>query len=112
MTQKISEVLKAARELITDPKRWTQGAFARTIKDGRVSPEHEFAVCFCSFGALYKVQPGEWTKASESVPAHEFINRFCVATHHVDLAHFNDNRTHKEVLELFDKAIEEAIKHE
>lgn len=120
MTQKISEVLKAARELITDPKRWTQGWFARTIQDGQVGPEHKFAVCFCSLGALYKAEPGLWQLEEDgdgdgqetTSDAIEFLQKFCDGHHGMDIAMFNDNRTHKEVLELFDKAIEEAIKHE
>lgn len=53
-----AEVLREARELISDPKRWTRGVLARDA-EGRSTGRGPFvpeAVCFCAFGAIAKVE--------------------------------------------------------
>jgi hypothetical protein len=46
--------LRAARALIEDPKRWTQGWYGRSANGLPVDREslNKEAVCFCSLGAL------------------------------------------------------------
>ncbi len=51
------ETLKAARALIEDPERWTQGAFARDAEGHSTPPCSPDAVCWCATGALRQVCP-------------------------------------------------------
>ena len=58
------EVLKAARELISTPERWTKGKYSKPM-DG------VYGLCYCSLGAIYAsgdainnlkstFEPGSW----------------------------------------------------
>lgn len=89
------ETLKAARELISDPKRWTQKTSARDSKGRPTFADEEEAVCWCAIGALSHVNREKLITCCgvlESVMP-------------VGIATFNDSHTHEEVLALFDKAI-------
>ena len=87
------EILKAGRELISDPARWTQGAFARN-ETGESIFADEGAIRFCSIGAISKV----CGKRCVSKFACEVLGGFNVAL-------FNDTHTHAEVLAMWDRAI-------
>jgi hypothetical protein len=91
-----SEILTAARELISVPERWTQGDYAKD-KDGRSCLEDdEGAVCYCSVGAISKVR--------FSSVALEFLAREAGGY----IPDFNDTHTHAEVIAAFDRAIAAA----
>lgn len=47
------EVLRAARNLISDPKHWTRGSFARDKEGRMVLPEDRRATQWCAAGAIY-----------------------------------------------------------
>lgn len=47
-------LLTGMRELLTDPKKWTQGKYARTSEGYQVVPNSSTAVCFCLAGAALK----------------------------------------------------------
>lgn len=56
---KIVDILKTARELLSDPKRWTKGSFARMEgkkgETGATVPAlSDKAVCWCAEGAIQK----------------------------------------------------------
>ena len=101
MTSTLETLLKA-RDLISDPKRWTQRSFAVHEDGGDCLPEDDGAVCFCAEGALIRASgsklthgyPKELEKALEAEMG--------------DIWHFNDTHTHAEVLAAFDAAIEKA----
>lgn len=102
------QVLIDARELIANPMHWTQHDFAKDA-DGKPVAMHTAiggnaggAVCWCSLGALIKVTAGELSP--EFVNARFQLRRFM----ELDIARFNDTRTHAEVLAAFDKAIDNA----
>ena len=81
------EILKAARELLAVPERWTKGALARSQNGDDVNPKSsEAAHSFCIVGA---------------------IGRSNIDYDSFDLAYWNDapERTHAEVLARFDEAI-------
>lgn len=54
----VLEVLKATRELLSAPERWTKGRYARNADGSCVPPTAPGAVCFCLEGALCRVTAG------------------------------------------------------
>lgn len=104
------EILKAARNLISDPARWTQGEYARDAKGYHALATEECATCWCALGAILKM-----TKRENDVyrPVVAQLAQHCRA---VDtpapwaVSTFNDTHTHGEVLALFDTAIENLEK--
>jgi hypothetical protein len=57
------ETLKAARQLISDPAKWTQGEFARDVDGNEVKAWSEDATCFCAYGAIQRVTEREDSEA-------------------------------------------------
>jgi hypothetical protein len=99
------EVLRAARELISDPARWAQDYWAETVKGFRTEPTDASAVRWCAAGAVNKVTGGPNQAAIEILESVLWDAGYrppCIATLLFD---FNDHRTHAEVLTLFDRAI-------
>lgn len=90
-----SQILRKAKALIDTPEKWTQGAFARDAKGRGVETHDVKAVCFCSAGALGKVNhdgPNE---------PYEYLTRSFGG----GLVVFNDTHTHAEVMAKWDEAI-------
>ncbi len=108
---KNSEILSQARALIEKPENWCQGSYAR-LADGREAfYENRNACSFCSVGAVRRVQK------DNELPAGIFYDTYGVKYLLADameghILRFNDSRTHAEVLQAFDKAIEQAKKEE
>ena len=96
------ETLKAARDLISDPARWTKNLFARDKSGKYVNPQSKEAVCFCSLGAIERFAGrkmlGEFEKHLDDV---------CKRLFGTNVISFNDTHVHAEVLALFDAAIAE-----
>jgi hypothetical protein len=96
------ETLKAARQLISHPAKWTQGEFARDIDGDASGVLVARAHCFCALGAIEKAYGScAWTEADDA------ISRVCRRKFGQEVGHFNDTHTHAEVLALFDAAIAE-----
>jgi len=95
----IKQVLIKARNLISKPENWTQRAVARTPEGHRTSALSTNAVCYCAMGALIKIYPLYQGSRHIGVLAKAMG---------ADVAYYNDNHTHAEVLAMFDKAIELA----
>lgn len=96
----ILRTLRKARELLSDPARWTQAALARARKPrpgavcGATDPH---AYCWCLRGALHKVAPDRdtaWRAESYIEDATGF-----------DVVACNDTGTHAQVLALLDQAL-------
>lgn len=101
---KNSEKLKAAKAVITDPNKWTQRAFARD-KDGvMVGSIDPSAVCFCSIGAINSLKLSNYASSKLQSELNDFMSG--------DIADFNDNCTHAEVMAAWDRAIESALAKE
>lgn len=103
------ETLEAARATIADPERWVQGQERWANTDG--SYRH------CALGALrLVVKP----KMLERVAVEDLLAevtpdppaKFSLRAPAQKVAFFNDTRTHADVLELFDRAIERAQERE
>lgn len=98
------EILEKARALITDPKHWTRGKFARDTCGSSVSVDSSTATCFCTVGAVYRVS------ASVTVGHHEALDLLANELDQLgrpsrSIPTFNDSSTHEQVLALFDRAI-------
>jgi hypothetical protein len=96
---KPSEILTAARELISVPERWTQKVLARDECGEVCEPTEDKAVCFCSYGALMKIE------GSEEIGNAEIFLRDQMSG---SPGEFNDTHTHARVIEAFDRAITSA----
>jgi hypothetical protein len=100
MTMTITEALREARRLLSDPSRWTQRAPGRDSHGRSVPGRNRGAVCWCLLGAIGKVTDGQgslWQQCYELLDA-----RAGGST-----ARFNDAATHEQVLEFLDRAIDE-----
>ena len=95
------EVLRQARDLISDPSRWHQGSLATNRLGHTCEPDDSSAVRWCAAGAILRVDP-----ASHGLAA-RYLSRYCISSRVQMLAGLNDNGTHKEVLRLFDDCIRE-----
>ena len=99
------ETLKAARQLISDPAKWTQGKGARMFNLKPVFARDPAAVCWCSMGAIYKQCTDQDRSTSDF--AFSVLDKKCWNLHGISAVNFNDTHTHAEVLALFDAAIAE-----
>jgi hypothetical protein len=99
---KVIETLKAARELISVPERWTQHDYARDRDGYYVAANDKAAVCWCSLGALLKASEGGGKYSAAKNALSTAIKGSVVE--------FNDTHKHPEILAAFDKAIELAEK--
>jgi hypothetical protein len=101
------EILKGARELLSDPTRWAKGYYAYTADGQQTSPVTPEAACFCVWGALDKVT-GTFFGPDAFAAGMYLGNQLPEGW--PSLANFNDaeETTHADLLALFDKAIESA----
>ena len=99
----LKKLLTETRNLIKDPNNWTQGADARS-RSGRYVSIHNPSACqFCLVGALSKIslkyEPYDnklYTKARDLIEKHG--NTTAIGS-------FNDENSHKTVIETLNKAI-------
>jgi hypothetical protein len=92
------ETLKAARDLISDPARWTQGTYARNEIGARTRDFEDASVSFSALGALRRVHMPPSAVAL-------LVKQLPEGIENIDA--FNDTHTHAEVIALFDAAIAE-----
>lgn len=94
------EVLRAGRELISDPARWTQHQFAKDAAGDFVDPGSRYAVCWCSLGAFTRVNPFiSQNRAAKTLLANAMgLGWGCITK-------FNDNHAHDQVIAAWDRAI-------
>lgn len=99
------DILREAREVISDPKCWTKGSFAKTWYGANIGSDSPNAVAWCSIGAIRKVcrdeeYVQEATVELERTTDSMFPEFQCVPE-------FNDsgNTSHADVMAAFDKTI-------
>jgi hypothetical protein len=98
------DVLVRAKELISDPARWTKGAMARDA-DGHPCDERDpDAKCFCAYGAVRRFDTKDLQAISFLHYATREVSGFGCA---MFVDEFNDmqSTTHAKILQVFDKAI-------
>jgi hypothetical protein len=108
---KPSEILRAARELLSEPHRWTTRFLARNGAGQRVEPTSPAAVCWCLNGALSKVAAqAEWEQIQEAWKA----LTMAATGDQVSVGLWNDDphRTHAEILDALDRASARAEESE
>lgn len=91
------EIIKSARELISDPERWSQGWYARDKRGDWTNFNSPTACKWCAMGAIRKMANADYEGYC--------VYLFALVGGAWELDDFNDNHTHAEVLALFDKAI-------
>ncbi len=96
----VKEVLITTKQRISNEKHWCQGALAQNADGKYIAPQDPRATNFCALGSLIALDIEEttyyqaWDCLITELPGNVR-----------SLSSFNDNSTHKQVLELFDKAI-------
>ena len=107
--------LEDIRELISEPTRWTHGAFARSAEGGDVGWDNPDAVKWCLVGAVKKTiyadrrKPPLNDEIVEGVldTLHEALdNRIGGRRNPTSLYNFNDATVHADVIRLIDESIE------
>ncbi len=99
------EKFKAARELLSDPKRWTRYTSARDIDGEPISALHPKAVCFCFHGAL--VHSGLRVGTPDFNVVQAFLNERTES-----YIGFNDTHTHDQVMTFMDEVIGDMTRNE
>jgi hypothetical protein len=103
---KESERLRAALALIDSPEKWAQGASAKDSEGFIVALHAEDAVSFCSLGALgIKCSDKGYLDNEAYESSRTYLKR---AAGQRLITEYNDTRTHAEVMQMFDKAIQLA----
>ena len=105
MTMTTIEILKKARELISDEKHWTKGVYARTVHSTPCAPIAEQAFCWCSVGAIAKIEGLPCTTLGVQFSEQGSSAARLLATDHAPSWNDAPERTHAEVLQRFDEAI-------
>lgn len=123
----VLDVLKAARELLSDESKWTQGDLVRAA-DGRYlddvhSPE---AACFCLVGGIDRSLPPIPRRKEDSIDVldawHDLRSRSLKTVSRAirsltdsvynepSIPRFNDDpgTTHEDILKVLDEAIKDA----
>ena len=111
-----SQLLQAAKDLITPPDRWTKSPTGALTKTGDPClPNHPLAYAFDIEGSLKHFCPGDELKSRvEGDTAYDLATRAlekAMAGNAASLFFFNLNQSHKAVLDLFDKAIDDEALH-
>lgn len=102
------EILKVARELISDRSHWTQGEYARDAKELPVNPNDESATCFCAVGAIAAVQNKRvWLDGKRSAVDALGIGAKAI-DQHITIVEVNDRMGHDATLKMFDIAIQKV----
>lgn len=112
-----SEILKAARALITSPDNWTQGSYARNAIGLTTLIASGEACRFCSLGAIERIMhiSRDNLRRNRDVAAGDVRKCLVQAIYKYQggvkstIARFNDHHTHSEVLAVFDLAIDESL---
>lgn len=95
---KTLDVLVKAKEIIQEPANWIQGDYSNDER-----------TCFCSLGAIAQVMG-----VDEMISAYQPASKLLLEVVSSEIpagrnfAAYNDEHTHAEVMEAFDKAIELA----
>lgn len=99
----ITDILVKAKALIDTPEKWIKGSNAEDGNGVVVSLEDKRAVCFCTVGAVLRVSEDIGVECAALDLLYSFVKG-----EYDDIPEWNDtyNRTHAEVMAVFDKAIE------
>lgn len=102
MTQLLDD-LKAVRELLSVPERWTKGAYARAGKR-RASPLNNEVTCWCLLGAIRKVTGGAISSRRVQLAA-AALHRATLSPRLLNYWNDDPDRTYTDIVLVIDKAI-------
>lgn len=96
------DILKAARELLSDAKRWGKHLTASDSWGNSVSPTSPSAHCWCVYGAIEKAR----SSMDDNDRAEVLLAKY-LPPKETGISTFNDRLTtsHADILALFDRAI-------
>jgi hypothetical protein len=107
-----AELLREARAVIADPKRWTKGCTARDENGRPAIPGGTRAVSFCAIGAVVSVCTAYPVALhpARNLMAHYLDRAACQLSGDDEMSTegFNDDNDHDDVMAMFDLAIEMA----
>lgn len=89
-------------KLLSDPKRWTKGCFARNRKGKEVEPERrKAAVCFCVLGAVR----AEYDDPDEGRLAKNKLRDALGVAFNMEISFWNDapTTTHADLMAVLEK---------
>lgn len=98
-------ILRKAKKLISNPKRWCKNGGNASDSNGRLTDAlNTHAVAWCVYGAVLKVDRN--VLAGDSVE--KLLRKACekVTKEHSLVSLYNDTHTHEEVMHLLDVAIQ------
>ena len=98
---KLAADLRAAKALIATPATWTKNQYAKDSDGRHVHVDSEFAVCYCSIGAVIKA-----TKAESRDDVRRALDDAVEECE--SIVELNDSHTHDEVMGVWHKAIATA----
>jgi hypothetical protein len=116
------EVLKAARNLIKDPARWTKHVYARTAEGAETKVRAKDAACFCAYGAVCHVLGvGVWARGTRKAKlrdaAYRRLNQEAIKIvgkprPHVNggIYQANDDLGHGPTLKIFNRVIRDLAR--
>ena len=108
--------LQAVRELLAQPERWTQMAYARDAAGSQVPETSTTAVCFCLSGAIWRIiancsdsaghsiadSSGRWSAVKNAlIPEGAQVSPLRTLTRFNDM----EDRSHADILKLLDDTI-------
>lgn len=103
------DVLKAARDIISTPDKWTQRSYARAADNYPVAVGMKDACKFCALGAVLKVSERTYAGPDDFAPM-AILEGVAHQYHDMSVVGYNDspNTSHQDIMELYDRAIQEA----
>jgi hypothetical protein len=112
----VLDVLRAGRELISNPVNWTQVEYARGYDTSPVDSCSPLATCWCSLGALQKtaLQSCSFTMRTAVNRLNAAVTRdtpplWTRSLFSLTMEEFNDTHTHEQVIAVWDDAIKREM---
>lgn len=108
------QILRKARGLLSDKRRWTRYGAARTGSGAVCPPYAPDAVKFCAYGALARAalevtgSKGQARRLAQSIET-MLVGGERAAQPHSRLCHVNDRKGYAAVIALLDSAAEEDV---
>lgn len=96
----VIELLEKTYELLSDPKRWIKGDFARDKTGHTVGFHAPEATCWCLVGAIYKIAGNDRNIQGSALT---ILEANCP---YFSLITLNDKSTHEEVMEFLKATID------
>lgn len=101
------KLIKAARKLLANEKRWTKDYYARDAQGRECSPTDKRAKCWCILGAVWNCETRVKATYLAYSAAIALIEQELLKRGYTNIPNFNDewNTTHKDVINLLDEVI-------